>query len=70
LRQTWGPEDNASDASAFPRFLDRTLYEVYFPSMDDDFFKIRYRDQVVSKEYRKMAGKNHEDVPIMMVPQI
>jgi hypothetical protein len=38
--------------------------------MDDDFFKIRYREQVVSKEYRKMAGKNHEDVPIMMVPQV
>jgi hypothetical protein len=38
--------------------------------MDDDCFQIRNRDQVMSKEYRKMAGKNHEDAPIMMIPQV
>jgi hypothetical protein len=53
-----------------PIFLERTLDEAYFPSMDDDFFRTRNKDQVVSKEYRKTMGKDHENAPILIVPQL
>jgi hypothetical protein len=53
-----------------PRFLERTLDEAYFLSKDDDFFRTKNEDEVVSKDYKKMTGKNHEDALTLMVPHL
>jgi hypothetical protein len=46
------------------------LDENCYPGLDREILDASNVDQVVSKEYRRVSGRQSENIPILMVPQI
>lgn len=51
-------------------YLEQTLDESYYPSLDRKSLEARNKDQVVSKEFLRTSGGSIADCPILMVPQL